>query len=240
MLKTHASGHRLSQGSQATSPSPRASPGKRAPKPFPWRQRPEVLRGPRWPAAHPSCALMSVKQAAEPKTPPAPEEGKQEANLHAGSGLGVGGSLASQPSRTGRQEVPGQSGGREEFVERMDCCVDSGEGHRAMHRQTARETAPHKFQGNPLQEGRLGPSSAPPQTWPGAAQASTLTCVTPSTLCTRGHPNRAGSRAPDSTSPSPPRKWPSAIMQKAALSSVTATDVCGGVLRKALLLPNCS
>lgn len=34
--------------------------------------------------------------------------------------LGWEAGLASKPSRTGQQEVPGPRGGREEFVERMD------------------------------------------------------------------------------------------------------------------------
>lgn len=70
-------------------------------------------------AAHPSC-LASVRQAAEPKTPPALEDRKQEASLHAGSGLGWEAGLASQPSSTGQQEVLGPTRGREGEVWRED------------------------------------------------------------------------------------------------------------------------
>lgn len=50
-----------------------------------------------------SCALASVKQAAEPDAP-AQEEGKQEANLHAGRASGWEAGLAAQPSGAGRRK----------------------------------------------------------------------------------------------------------------------------------------
>lgn len=131
----------------------------------------------------------------------------------------------------------GREGGRKSLERGWICCVDSGEGHRTdrrserLRRINSREI-PFRRAAGPL----LSPSSDTAR----SRRSRHAHLCDPESSAHLWTPQPRGSRAPASTPPSPPKKVAKCNYAESSSELCQATDVCGGVLRKALLLPNCS
>lgn len=96
-----------------------------------------------------------------------------------------------------------REGGREgRFGERMDLLCGLRRG--PSHQQTVRETAPHKFQRNPLQEGgAAGPELSPSSDTARSLRSQHAHLCDPESSAHLWAPQPRGSRAPASTPPCP-------------------------------------